>query len=283
SGGRTNGRSRMMMLEDTRRFWNDSPCGAQDSFSARVEHRYAMEPWISATLTMIAARHRNVLEIGCGQGTDGLLLCSLLPRNGRYLGLDYSDFSIEQAQRAGEEARKLLNLHIEPQFRWGNAESLALPPESVDCVYSCGVLHHTPDTERAIAEIYRVLRPSGEAYVSLYRKPSLKVGIAQALRLAQTGLDAVTHRHRTLYHLLRERHWPNLLGTMVLECFGVPILKWYSHNDVMKLFAAFRILRLDRVGYNLPFRNPSGDGKTRWGYMWLAHIQKQPAIREGSK
>ena len=75
-------------LENTRQFWNLSPCGAQESFVARVEHRYRMEPWIPVQLKAIAARHHDILEVGCGQGTDGLVLCSLLRDGATYLGLD---------------------------------------------------------------------------------------------------------------------------------------------------------------------------------------------------
>ena len=35
-------------------------------------------------------------------------------------------------------------------------------------MYSWGVLHHSPDTPRAIAEVHRVLRPGGVARVMIY-------------------------------------------------------------------------------------------------------------------
>ena len=37
------------------------------------------------------------------------------------------------------------------------------PTQSFDAVYSFGVLHHTPDIERAVSEVHRVLRPGGTA------------------------------------------------------------------------------------------------------------------------
>jgi hypothetical protein len=42
-----------------------------------------------------------------------------------------------------------------------------------DFAYSWGVLHHTPDTARALGEVQRVLRPGGELCVMLYNRHSL--------------------------------------------------------------------------------------------------------------
>ena len=44
---------------------------------------------------------------------------------------------------------------------------------SVDVVFSSGVLHHSKDIKKSISEIYRVLKPNGKAYIMLYAKWSL--------------------------------------------------------------------------------------------------------------
>jgi ubiquinone/menaquinone biosynthesis C-methylase UbiE len=45
--------------------------------------------------------------------------------------------------------------------------------QSFDIVYSWGVLHHSPNTPRCIAEVARVLRQGGAARVMIYHKWSL--------------------------------------------------------------------------------------------------------------
>lgn len=53
-----------------------------------------------------------------------------------------------------------------------DAENLPFPADGFDIVYSNGVLHHSVDTERCIAEIYRVLKPGGTAVIMLYSRVS---------------------------------------------------------------------------------------------------------------
>lgn len=49
-----------------------------------------------------------------------------------------------------------------------NAESLTYGEASFDHVNCQGVIHHTPDTKQAVAEIARILKPGGTASVSVY-------------------------------------------------------------------------------------------------------------------
>ncbi|MBF0092935.1 MAG: class I SAM-dependent methyltransferase [Alphaproteobacteria bacterium] len=261
-------------LAETRTFWNASPCSGQSGFTTRYRQRYAVEPWIPSFVKRIAAYHSDILEVGCGQGTDGLLMCQNLPPGGRYVGVDYSDVSVAQAKAARAE---LGAFPVEPEFRVGNAEQLDIPDNSVECVYSLGVLHHTADDRKAFAEVRRVLRPGGFAYIVLYRKWSAKVAIAKALRGLQRFVDRITGTERTLYRMVQGRHMERVFGTMLLECFGVPYMNWYDRADMYQRFRNFDILALYPMGYNIPYMNPKGDARNPLGYFWVIELRKPPA------
>lgn len=258
-------------LATTRAFWDSSPCGGQETLEAREALRYQLEPYLPSLLDRIAGRHGEVVEIGCGQGTDGLYLCRRLAPGGRYLGIDYSENSVRQARAAaGEDSRPMT---VAPRFEVGNAERLDLPDASTDCVYSMGVLHHTADVPAAVAEVRRILKPGGRAYVLLYRKWSPKVTVAKALRLLQAGLDRLLGTDRCLYRLIQGRHAERRLGTMLLECFGVPYMAWYGRAEMLALFADFRVLDLKPYSVNLPWLHKPRSGPAALGYLWLIEAE----------
>lgn len=54
-----------------------------------------------------------------------------------------------------------------------DAEALPFPDNHFDLVYSYGVVHHTPDTYRALQEIVRVTKPDGEIKLMIYNRRSV--------------------------------------------------------------------------------------------------------------
>jgi SAM-dependent methyltransferase len=50
-------------------------------------------------------------------------------------------------------------------------------------VYSFGVMHHAPDTQKCIDEAYRVLRPGGQALIMLYHRHSLNEAVHRLVRV----------------------------------------------------------------------------------------------------
>lgn len=263
-------------LDKVRDFWNETPCDGHESYALRARFRYAKEPWLYPLLKKIAAEHANILEIGCGQGTDGITLCQFMAPGGTYLGVDMSTTSIDNARRAAQEM--MPHLKILPGFHLENAEQLSFKGDSVDCVVSVGALHHSADTGKAIREVYRVLRPGGKAYVFLYRTAAPKLLIAHALRGLQAVMDKLFRTKRLLYRISRTLNMDRFLGTMIYECFGVEILRSYTRKGMRKLFGDFPEVRLTAYGTGLPpigfnrmFDSHSGNV---FGYLWLAEVRK---------
>ncbi|MGP0019191.1 MAG: methyltransferase domain-containing protein [Candidatus Sulfotelmatobacter sp.] len=97
-----------------------------------------------------------VLDVGCGMGR----YAEVATRWGaRVVGIDLSQAVEAAAANLRERDASILQ-----------ADALRLPfaPESFDYIYSLGVLHHTPDCERAVKGLARYLKPGGTLSVWLY-------------------------------------------------------------------------------------------------------------------
>lgn len=130
-------------------------------------------------------------EAGCGMGRYLQVIADEAPSE--VVGLDLS----LATNRAYEENRRNPFVHVVQ----GDILRLPLRPASFDHVYSIGVLHHTPDTERAFRSIVKLAKPGGSVSIWVYhvwRPPnlhglkavhaSLKGWIADTLRGITTRL-----------------------------------------------------------------------------------------------
>ena len=104
----------------------------------------------------------KVLDIGVGLGTD---IVSYAKNGAIVSGVDLTENAIEVTKNHLE----LFNLKAE-KLVVADAENLPFDDNHFDVVYSFGVLHHTPNTEKAIAEALRVLKPGGKVIVMLYAR-----------------------------------------------------------------------------------------------------------------
>lgn len=104
----------------------------------------------------------DVLEIGVGNGTHAELLAS---RARSFIGIDLTDYAVRST------ISRLCHAGIpNPDVRHMDAEQLDLPDNSVDLIWSWGVIHHSSNTRRVLEEMHRVLRPSGSAVTMVYHR-----------------------------------------------------------------------------------------------------------------
>jgi len=281
------------LKERVRAFWQAHPCGTKFTdaelgtreFFERIEaHRYEKEWHIPEAAKFANTRGLRVLEIGCGIGTDG---AQFARAGAEYTGIDLTPAAVELA-------RKRFDLSgLKGEFRVADAERLDFPDDTFDLVYSHGVLHHTPDTEGAIREVHRVLKPGGRAIVMLYHRGSYnyQIGI-RILRRAGAGLLRSESGLKLVHTLtgepidsLREHAQLSSNGNSAdflsqsTDGAGNPLARVYSRQEARELFKDFREIELRAYFLNKRFipiigsllpRSIESALASRWGWhLWI--------------
>lgn len=169
--------------EKVKDFWNISSCGEDlylhgsnslDAFKNQMKERYLLEPYILSFANFQSSRNKNTLEIGVGLGSDH----QLFAENGALL------HGIDLTERAITNTKNRLNLfNLSSNLSVGDAENLNFQDDYFDIIYSWGVIHHSPNTQKAVNEIFRTLKPGGNAKIMIYHKYSF-VGYILWLRYA---------------------------------------------------------------------------------------------------
>ena len=99
----------------------------------------------------------TALDVGSGGGIDTILAARRVGPGGKAVGLDTLEEMCERGRRYAAAA----GVAGWTEFVRGEMEEIPLPDGSVDVVLSNGVLNLSARKSRALAEIFRVLRPGG--------------------------------------------------------------------------------------------------------------------------
>ena len=95
-----------------------------------------------------------VLDAGCGAGMSGIELFGDIIPDLKYLCADIS-LAIDVA------ASRMAEKKLVAGFIQSDLSDLPLKPESIDVIFSEGVLHHTDSTKNAIFNLAKLLKPGG--------------------------------------------------------------------------------------------------------------------------
>lgn len=109
--------------------------------------------------TSLELRGQRVLDVGCGAGRYSQVM---LDAGAKVYAMD-SSAAVDACWE---------NLGNHPDLIVVQADLHALPfaPSYFDKVFCYGVLHHTPDPQRAFRSLLPALRPGGEIFISVYAK-----------------------------------------------------------------------------------------------------------------
>ena len=99
----------------------------------------------------------TVLDVGSGAGIDTILAARRVGPDGKAVGLDILEEMSERGRRHAAEA----GVAGWTEFVTGEMEDIPLPDQSIDVVISNGVLNLSARKSRALAEMFRLLRPGG--------------------------------------------------------------------------------------------------------------------------
>lgn len=289
-------------INDVKTFWDANPC--QSALSDQQERKkyfqeitnkrfYGREWHVPIIAKFEEFRNKDVLEIGCGIGTDGFEFA----KNGaRYVGIDLTPNSIKLAK----ERFELFN--VEGTFKVVNAEEpLPFPDNSFDHIYSFGVIHHSPNSEAIVDEMYRVLMLGGTFNVMLYNRSSINYYIeimflrklfrwilypkfmprfiSKITGLSEWRLEG--HRRIMLNKgKMTKQEWINI-NTDGPHC---PLAKVYNKREATELFKKFDDLKQEIWEFNtdhwfflgelLPTKIARGIGKI-WGWHRIIYGMKQ--------
>lgn len=162
------------LKEQVKAYWNRASCGTeltnQDKFTLayfeEIERaRYKIEPEIFAFAQFSRFHGKKVLEVGVGAGTDFM---QWVRSGAQAYGIDLTQEAVDNVK----ERLRVYNLQAS-DVRTADAEALPYPDNYFDCVYSWGVIHHSPDMEQCLREIVRVTKPDGTIKVMVYNRRSL--------------------------------------------------------------------------------------------------------------
>lgn len=247
------------LKERVREFWQANPCASSTSdaaigsprFFADVEaERYRLEPYVHDFADFPRWAGKRVLEVGMGLGTD---FVQFVRAGADATGIDLTELSVEAVRT------RLAQEQLSADVRVADAEALPFEDATFDLVYSYGVLHHTPDTARAVAEVRRVLRPDGEGRVMLYARHSW------------LALGAWVR-----WGLARGRPW-RTISDVLSRYLESPGTKAYTDAELRELFSTFSSVEIERrvTPYDRRVAGPIA-GLTGPRFGWFAGVRARP-------
>jgi ubiquinone/menaquinone biosynthesis C-methylase UbiE len=119
------------------------------------------KPVFSKFVDYESLKGKRVLDIAVGTGFSAV---EYAKAGAEVTGIDLTEYSIIQTKK-NFELRGLTGTVLKM-----DAQKMDFPDNYFDFVSAHGCLMHMPDTQGAVAEIFRVLKPGGKIYVWMYHR-----------------------------------------------------------------------------------------------------------------
>lgn len=167
---------------------------------------------------------KEVLDAGCGDGSNSVLLAKL---GARVTGIDVSFASVELARKRASAN----GVEASTRFICSPLETASLPPNGFDVIWADCILHHLiPDLEVILQSFYKWAKPGA---IAIFSEP---INLNPALRRLRLSLP------------IKTKHTP---GERPLESAELDVIRKYFPDLRVRPFAMFgRISRFILSGQN---------------------------------
>src|SRR3989440_3259715 len=199
----------------------------------------------------------RVLDLGCGSGWATRLLARLVgdgPNGfGQVVGLDVSDEMVRQARQASKDFENIL-------YVWGSAQQIPWEENFFDKVLSVESFYYYPDQDRALAELFRVLAPSGRMFIliNLYKDNPYSLQWVDKLKVpvhVRSAAEYVDLLKKHAFENVEERQIPDDTPTpddYVTQSFhSLDDLRAFKKTGALLLMASKPDLRTPAPGYTI--------------------------------
>jgi ubiquinone/menaquinone biosynthesis C-methylase UbiE len=175
---------------DVREYWNrhihdleitTHPVGTPGFFADLDQYHFEKLHHLPRLIDFNAYQGKDVLEVGCGAGTD---LVRFARGGARVTGVDLSPSAIALArQNFGQQG-------LTADLREADGEQLPFDANSFDLVYAHGVVQYTAHPQSLVDECRRVLKPGGDAIFQVYNRVSWLNALSKLMKVPLEHEDA---------------------------------------------------------------------------------------------
>jgi ubiquinone/menaquinone biosynthesis C-methylase UbiE len=189
-----------------------APVGSVEFFREIEHYRFSKLNYLPRIVDFNGYSGKRLLDAGCGLGND---LSRFVSGGAIGTGIDISPAAIKLAKQNFESR------NLDATFILMDGENMSFNDNSFDVVYCHTVLHFTPDPDALLGEIYRVLKPGGQAILM------------------------TINRHSWLYVLHR-------LARLKIDYMDAPVFNKYTYSEFEKMLSPFD--RVEIMAERFPVR-----------------------------
>ena len=203
----------------------------------------------------------HILELGCGTGAQWEGRTSTLPTGCSLLLTDFSEGMVAAAKERLAASENI-------QFQQADIQDIPFAGESFDVIIANHMLYHVPDLDKALSEVYRVLKTGG----CFYTTTGSNNGMLQYFYDVLQKFDPNTHAFtkKLSFHIdngceILQRHFPHVTRHDYEDSLAVTdtndIMDWlrstismsgYSEAEFSGLYDYFEAIRLEKWCIEIP-------------------------------